>query len=156
MECTILNLHQRALRRFTGTLTSPKVRVPDQNGRTRDSPSADSFFLDALLCGTLLLSQCFNALGEDTVEGSGLSKDQQVATHVRLLPFIAFFFGIRRSSCPSSSARPCSMLLFSTTNCVLRVTFDSIFLIVASFRFDTSTPDDLSSSRRSEGKFMSR
>jgi len=60
-------------KRFTGTLTSPKVRVPDQNGRTRDSPSADSFLLDALLRGTLLLSQCFNALSEHTVEGSGFA-----------------------------------------------------------------------------------
>src|SRR5215213_4423504 len=60
--------------KLTGTLTSPNVSVPDQNGRPPAFSSSGSSLLRLALGGTfLLLSQRLNALGQNIVEGRGLT-----------------------------------------------------------------------------------
>src|SRR5215467_6458162 len=59
--------------KLTGTLTSPNVSVPDQNGRPPAFSSSDSVFLRAVLGSAfLLLPQRLNTLCEHAVERSRL------------------------------------------------------------------------------------
>src|ERR1043165_4303047 len=59
--------------RLTGTLTSPNVSVPDQNGRPPPpfSSSGSAFLRVVLGSAFLLLSQRLNTLREHAVERSG-------------------------------------------------------------------------------------
>src|SRR5215217_2217004 len=60
--------------KLTGTLTSPNVNVPDQNGRPPAFSSSGSARLLLALGGTfLLLSQRLNALREHIVERRSLA-----------------------------------------------------------------------------------
>src|SRR6185369_2318083 len=61
--------------KFTGTLTRPKLRVPDQNGRAAAfSPSSGSGLLRVVLGSSFLLSsQRVDALREYAVERSRLA-----------------------------------------------------------------------------------
>src|SRR4030081_3392238 len=59
--------------KFTGKLTSPKVSVPDQNGRTLAGSSADSTLFVALLGSAFLLLQRLQTLGKHTVERGRLA-----------------------------------------------------------------------------------
>src|SRR5690349_19604512 len=60
--------------KLTGTLTSPNVNVPDQNGRPPAFSSSGSARCLLVLGGTfLLLSQRLNALREHVVESRGLT-----------------------------------------------------------------------------------
>src|ERR1044071_4212061 len=51
-----------------GTLTSPNVSVPDQNGRPPAFSSSGSAVLRVVLGSSFLLPQRRNALGQNTVE----------------------------------------------------------------------------------------
>src|SRR4029078_7455071 len=60
--------------KLTGTLTSPNVSVPDQNGRPPAFSSSGSALLRLDLGGTfLLLSQRLNTLREHVVERRSLA-----------------------------------------------------------------------------------
>src|SRR6185369_7387613 len=60
--------------KLTGTLTSPNVNVPDQNGRPPAFSSSGSALLRLALGGTfLLLSQRLNTLREHIVERRSLA-----------------------------------------------------------------------------------
>src|SRR5215217_996643 len=60
--------------KLTGTLTSPNVNVPDQNGRPAAFSSSGSVLLLLALGGTfLLLSQRLNALREHIIERRSLA-----------------------------------------------------------------------------------
>src|SRR5829696_1166796 len=60
--------------RLTGTLTSPNVSVPDQNGRPPAFSSSGSSLLRLALGGTfLLLSQRLNTLRQNVIESRRLT-----------------------------------------------------------------------------------
>src|ERR1044071_529239 len=54
--------------KLTGTLTSPNVSVPDQNGRPPAFSSSGSAVLRVVLGSAFVLSQRRNALRQNTVE----------------------------------------------------------------------------------------
>src|ERR1700730_798224 len=79
-------------KRFTGTLTSPNVRVPDQNGRGPDcSPLSSllSFFLLVRLGSAFLLSQRLQTFLKYAVKRSSLAPGFYSAQSGRFTPGFA-------------------------------------------------------------------